>query len=274
MPKDRCASADQPSPFAESNYRAALVVAHPGHEMRVHGWLEAACPAVFVLTDGSGRASRSRLASTERLLSRAGAQPGTIFGRTTDRRLYDRLLRRDCDWFDALTDELADELIRLDVDTVVGDPREAAIMAHDVLHGVIDAAIDRVAARTGRLLASYAFPLDLSPLACPAQSRAISHCVALDNAAYRRKLAAARDYSELQDEVDAALSKYGPDSFRHNLLFPVSRDGLCCDNATKPAYETHGEQLVAQGVYPDVVRWSDHVHPLLSALGATYAEVA
>lgn len=35
-----------------SSGRAALVVAHPGHELRVYGWLEQARPRVFVLTDG------------------------------------------------------------------------------------------------------------------------------------------------------------------------------------------------------------------------------
>src|SRR5207302_1404403 len=31
---------------------SALLVAHPGHELRVHGWLERERPLVFVLTDG------------------------------------------------------------------------------------------------------------------------------------------------------------------------------------------------------------------------------
>ena len=35
-----------------------LFVAHPGHELCVHGWLEIARPKVFVLTDGSGRSGR------------------------------------------------------------------------------------------------------------------------------------------------------------------------------------------------------------------------
>ena len=33
---------------------AALVVAHPSHELCVHGWLQASRPAVFVLTDVVG----------------------------------------------------------------------------------------------------------------------------------------------------------------------------------------------------------------------------
>ena len=33
--------------------RTALFVAHPGHELRIYGWLERARPQVHVLTDGS-----------------------------------------------------------------------------------------------------------------------------------------------------------------------------------------------------------------------------
>jgi hypothetical protein len=54
-------------------------VAHPGHELRVFGWLHAARPRVFVLTDGSGRTGRSRLPSTTRILREAGAEPASIY---------------------------------------------------------------------------------------------------------------------------------------------------------------------------------------------------
>src|SRR5438034_752023 len=37
--------------FTSSNARAALFIAHPGHELLVHGWLELVRPFVFVLTD-------------------------------------------------------------------------------------------------------------------------------------------------------------------------------------------------------------------------------
>ena len=82
---------------------ALLVVGHPGHELMVHGWLEAARPLVMVLTDGSGHAGVSRLPSTAALLARAGATPGPIFGRFTDVELYRALL-------DCRTDVFADSL--------------------------------------------------------------------------------------------------------------------------------------------------------------------
>lgn len=48
-------------PVSVPGARAGLMIAHPGHELLVHGWLEVAHPRVFVLTDGSGRCAQSRL---------------------------------------------------------------------------------------------------------------------------------------------------------------------------------------------------------------------
>ena len=56
--------------------RSALIVAHPGHELRVHAWLEQARPTSFVLTQGDGAAGVSRLPSTTAVLTRAGAPVG------------------------------------------------------------------------------------------------------------------------------------------------------------------------------------------------------
>ena len=63
---------------------AALIIGHPGHELRIHHWLESARPLTFVLTDGSGRGLESRLPSTRLVLERAGAKPASIFGPWTD----------------------------------------------------------------------------------------------------------------------------------------------------------------------------------------------
>jgi hypothetical protein len=94
--------------------RAALVVAHPGHELRVHGWLEQARPLVFVLTDGSGGSGVPRLGSTARLIDRAGAERGSIFGRVPDRDLYAAILDHDHALFAGLASELAVRRLQLD----------------------------------------------------------------------------------------------------------------------------------------------------------------
>lgn len=79
--------------------RAALVVAHPSHELLVHGWLQLNRPQVFVLTDGSGRSGSSRLSQTTRLLEQVGAQRGSIYGRLTDLEAYAINLKHNVSYF-------------------------------------------------------------------------------------------------------------------------------------------------------------------------------
>lgn len=73
--------------------KAALVIGHPGHELRVHHWLEKARPLVLVLTDGSGHLSAGRLDRTAAVLAGADASPAAnFFGKTSDRELYRAIL--------------------------------------------------------------------------------------------------------------------------------------------------------------------------------------
>jgi hypothetical protein len=66
----------------------ALVVAHPGHELRAVHFLEQTRPRVSLLTDGSGSVGSSRLSETSSLHDRAGATPDTVYGAFTDPDAY------------------------------------------------------------------------------------------------------------------------------------------------------------------------------------------
>ena len=110
--------------FTIPDGRAALVIAHPGHELLVHGWLELARPVIFILTDGSGRTNQSRLESTTKVLNQTGAKPGSIYGRFTDRAAYAAILDREFDLFIRLASELAEALIAKRIDYVAGDAAE------------------------------------------------------------------------------------------------------------------------------------------------------
>ena len=101
--------------------KAALVLAHPGHELRCYHWFEQARPLVYVLTDGSGHHGTSRLGSTTTLLRAVGATRGSIYGRFPDRVLYQALLGQDDALLQALASELAEGLLRAEIDYVVAD---------------------------------------------------------------------------------------------------------------------------------------------------------
>src|SRR5262249_27975552 len=201
--------------------RTALVIAHPGHELRVHHWLERAKPRVFVLTDGSGHTDRSRLGQTTALLKTVGASPGSLFGRFTDRELYRAILAVDADAFAALSQELAAALDNAGIDYVVGDAVEGFNPGHDVCRLIVNAAVMHLGAATGRTLGNYEFALEGAPDACLPEEKERAIVVRLDEDAYQRKLAAGRAYPELAVEIARLADRYDANAFRGEYLVPV-----------------------------------------------------
>jgi hypothetical protein len=92
--------------------RSLLVIAHPGHELRLCGWIGQAKPLVCILTDGSGSDDKPRLASTLNILQDLGAEIGPVCGEFTDRQIYQKMLQGEYDMFDALCERLARSSLR------------------------------------------------------------------------------------------------------------------------------------------------------------------
>src|SRR6266550_212832 len=111
--------------------KTALVIGHPGHELRVFHWLKSMKPTVFVITDGSGRSGRSRLLSTTRILDQVNAPKGLFYGRYSDAAAYAGILNHDFDVFISLARELAMFLIDKQVTYVTGDALEGYNPTHD-----------------------------------------------------------------------------------------------------------------------------------------------
>jgi len=244
---------------------AALVIAHPGHELRVHGWLELARPKVFILTDGSGRSGRSRLDSTTKILSQAGAIPGSIYGRLTDPMFYSAVLNHDSNLFISLAKELAEILIEQQVEYVAGDATEAYNPAHDICRLLINTAVDMANWKCKHRVANFDFLLAGPPNACPTNLRAHAIWLQLQDDAFKRKLKAAQNYPELASEVDHTLSTTGIEAFRVECLRPANpRESILLKGP--PFYESYGEKQVAAGHYEQVLRYREHIQPLTEAL--------
>lgn len=255
------------SPHASGYARPALVVAHPGHELRVFGWLERAAPVVCVLTDGSGSGGEGRLESTTAVLAGTGARPGPVYGWMSDRAIYTAILDGDAARFCHLADELAAMMLDGEVDCVVADAVEGYNPSHDVCRLVVNAALRLAGRACGRPIAAYDFLLVGAPDRCDEPLRDRALWLSLDDAALARKLRAARGYPALAAEVEHALERYGAAPFRTECLRPVDLTdpyGWPCHE--RPYYETYGEKRVAEGAYPRVLRFGEHVRPLADAL--------
>jgi hypothetical protein len=276
----------------KTELRSTLVIAHPGHELRVHNWLETARPEVWVLTDGSGRTQNSRADSTTRVLAKAGARPGPVYGQMRDVDLYNAVLSLNHCPFIELVDRLADSLIERQIGFIAGDAEEGYNPAHDVCRLVINSAIKLVESKAGKQIVNYDFTLMGRPDRGPSALLDNSLWFTLDDEAFARKLAAARNYPELEAEVEAALNSTVHEGFRKNevlsqqvrsnfgitdantfrveCLRPVNPDGASTNPSTgdQPFYEVYGEQQVRAGHYSQVLRYRDHMLPLVAALDA------
>jgi hypothetical protein len=247
--------------------KAALIIAHPGHELRVHGWLELARPTVFVLTDGSGHTGQSRLNLTSQILARAGATADGVYGRITDAALYTALIDHCFAPFFKLIEELSQALIREKITYVVGDASENYNPGHEVCRLLINAAVERANRATGRQMSNFDFLLVGPPDDCPAQLRSRAIWLELDDEAWERKLAAARGYSAIAGDVNAALDGMGTEAFRIECLRPADTDLMRVGPRQEvPFYERYGEQQVAAGYYRRVLRYREHLMPLAAAL--------
>jgi hypothetical protein len=249
---------------------SAIVVAHPGHELRVFHWMEHAHPLYCCLTEGSGGVASSRLPSTDVVLDRVGARPGPIYGRYPDKAIYRLLLDGRVDVFVDLVHELAEAFVAAGVETVAGDAVEGFNPSHDVCRFVIDGAVALAARRSGRRLDNRDFVLEGRPDACPEASREAATWLQLDDAALDRKIDAALQYPELRPDVHAALDRFGRAAFAVECLRPVTTaQALDAFRAELPAYERYGEQRVQEGRYTDIIRYRQHVLPVRAAIEAT-----
>lgn len=262
---------------SEYRQRTILVIAHPGHELRVHGWLETTVPAVWILTDGSGHTGRSRIDSTTRVLEPTGAVPGPVYGYMSDADLYNSVLGFDHRPFINLVDNLAASILHEQVDCIAGDAEEGYNPGHDICRLIINAAVKLVKRKSSEPIRNYDFTLVGPPDQCPEDLRDHSLWLNLDDEAFARKLSAAHNYSELQAEVETALNGAGNEAlitgvtdanrFRVECLRPVNSHSLAIRSLDDPPYyEQYGEKQVKSGYYKQVLRYSEHMLPLARAL--------
>jgi hypothetical protein len=246
----------------------ALVMAHPGHELKVFGWLAECRPRVHILTDGSGGGS-PRLHSTAKLLRGIGAVPGQIFGLVSDAEMYGAILEKRIPVFLGMVNQLAASLIEHDTDFVTGDATEGFNPTHDLCRALMNAAVSIAQHTTGRVITNYEFCLTEWE-----RHRRETHddrCwhLCLDDSLLREKLNAAAGYVELKTEIQQAIAAKGQKYFRIECLRSVAEPLAAPfpeSPSSRPYYETHGEERVAQDKYASVIRYKQHMLPILEAV--------
>jgi hypothetical protein len=246
--------------------RPALFIGHPGHELKVFGWLAENRPRVYVLTDGSGSGGSSRLPATSGLLERLGAKRGEVFGLFSDAEVYRAILDRKVEAFRAVVDQLARSLVLHGIDFVAADAAEGFNPTHDICRQLANAAISRARMLTGRPIGNYEFCLTEWELkSTPIHDSRCWH-LRLEDCLLGLKLDAAKKYVELKDEIEQAVALKGEEYFRIECLRKVTQPFLALKQEYQPYYEKLGNQRVDAGKYRSAIRYQSHMLPILRAI--------
>ena len=235
--------------------RAALIVAHPGHELLLHHWLERARPIVCALTDGSGSHAQDRSLRSKAILQRAGAQIGPVFGLTTDRAWYRAILDGDCRLFDRAAAQIAAMCSAQGVTQIVADSFEFFNPMHDLC--------SCLAQNVSMQLGSCAIELLTYPIARPEMWRAHpAYRYVLDEEALQRKLTAAAAYPELASEVERRRVS-ATENLALERLFSVDIGRVWPGvSPEEPFYEKVGRDRIERGAYAELITYANHVRPL------------
>jgi hypothetical protein len=251
--------------IANAGRPTALFIGHPGHELRVYGWSRMVRPKVYILTDGSGATGISRLERTTHLLFSIGAKPGIVYGRLTDREIYQAMMDGEIARFTEMVDELARAWLEDGIEVVASDANEGYNPTHDLCCEMAQAAADLVRKETGRQIQLYNFYLTEWESSKTEDLPKDTICIRLYDEVLDDKIAAANAYVELAEEVSRALALKGVEYFQEEYLLPSC--GYTDKNAAyKPPYERSGEQRVAEGRYAQALRYGHHVLPIFQAL--------
>lgn len=158
----------------EGNY--ALCIAHPGHELRLHGFLERTLPWLFILAD---EGTPSRMDRMQHYLGFIFKNTGIIEKKrdafyiierknktlsidqqstyVKDAEMQNELLMGNTSWFEFYINRMANTFIKDDIDHVVVDASEEMDPVHEINRVMTEIAIKLVKKKKGKQIDLYEF---------------------------------------------------------------------------------------------------------------------
>ena len=253
----------------EQPHQALLVIAHPGHELRLYGWLRKVRPLVAILTDGSGSTGISRIDLSRDLCESLGGEI-VIPGRFVEPDFYSLILRGETAPFLAFAQELAHIIDERSIDVVVCDSVEGYHPAHDFCLPLTRAALALSASASSRGVRHLEYRVVGQPRTV--NDADVQWPVELDDATFSEKIRRSRRYAEasgsvLAQEVAYMFDTYGEDAFRHEVLQRAGSEQPRLYDGMR-YFEMRGEEQVRAGRYRSVLRYAEHLQPVEAALCA------
>jgi hypothetical protein len=232
-----------------------LIVAHPGHELRLFNWMERERPLVFILSDGSGGAQRSRLDYSVSTIRAAGATVIAGCGQRSDREWYAAILAGDSSAFMKTADAIAAAALTAHAPLVVSDAADGYNPLHDLCQAIGSAVTTRITsdARPPTFLVSPATAKAMGTLSIEWK---------LENEARQRKHLAVSAYAPLAQEAAQLLAEEPDALYTERFLVPT----FSWPENWTPEWEAFGRKRVNEGRFAVPITYRDHVLPIAKIL--------
>jgi hypothetical protein len=244
--------------------KTALIIGHPGHELRAYTFVKKYKPDVFILTDGSGLNKASRIHETIKILDSLGAKFQDSIKIFTDIELYNIILEQDLSEILLYKNSLKDVIIRNQYDIIVGDALEGFNPTHDICRYLINGIVSDISVNNNsEKILNYDLVLDSAPNNISIDNNVEGLSFQLSDEEFQMKVNAAMNYPELKYEVDTAIEKYGKEVFSWESFGRVSDLNQISNwDTLKPYYEDFGEKRVGEGSYSRVITFENHIKPI------------
>jgi hypothetical protein len=244
--------------------KTALIIGHPGHELRAYAYIKKYKPDVFILTDGSGSSNFSRIHQSIKLLDSLGAKFQNSIKVFTDKELYNIVLEQNLSEISTYMESLKDIVIKNEYDVIVGDALEGFNPTHDICRYLINGILSAISSDdNSKTILNYDFVLDSAPNNVSIHDNVGGVSLKLSEEEFCMKMEAAMNYPELKYEVETAINKYGKEVFLWESFGKVSDlNEISNWNTLKPYYEEYGETRVKEGSYSTIITFEKHIKPI------------
>lgn len=244
--------------------KTALIIGHPGHELRAFAFMKKYKPDVYILTDGSGSKNESRLYQSIKIINSLGAKYIDLVKVFKDKDLYDIILNQNLHEFESYRNDLVKVVTENNYDMIVGDALEGFNPTHDICRYLINGIVFGLEnpSRQNKIL-NYDLILDAAPNNVSSNQNQKGLSIELSEEEFEMKYAAAMDYPELKFEVEYAIQEYGKEVFGWES-FGFVNNYLEIKNwdSEKPYYEEFGEKRVKEGAYKNIITFENHIKPI------------
>ena len=143
--------------------KSAVIIGHPGHELRAFKFIKDFKPDIFIITDGSGSYNNSRIHNSIKIIDSLGAKFIKLFEPIPDKKIYSFILEGNISEIQKVKKCISEKIINEKYDFIIGDSVEGFNPTHDLCRYLINSVVKDAQNQSSIAISNYSFDLDKAP---------------------------------------------------------------------------------------------------------------